>query len=250
MALVGTDRGTGTNGSTGTSFTLAPTSNFGGGFPNAAVLVIASDNSASGGTAYGTHTVTDTIGNTWVRVLTALYDPGAANAGVYGSVFLTHQDVGTLQTTTTITVSYGGDAPTVKAWTLMEIGSNVTGGCPLFLSSGTNTGSATTTPTVNISVLTAGDMAIGCLFNEYGTAQTITGDADATSGSWSTQQTAEIGSTAAGMSVSSQRKVTTAAGTQTYNPTLATSSDVILGWLTFGEVDPNQWPPYDNLGYY
>jgi len=93
-------------------------------------------------------------------------------------------------------------------------------------------------------------MALGGLFNEYGTAQTVTQDGDTTNGNWSAQQTNEVGSTTSGQTVASQRKVVNADGDQTYNPTLGTSSDVILGWIQLREVLPSSGFPYVNGGYY
>jgi hypothetical protein len=235
MAISGTDRGTGTHNTSALSFTLSPGSNFGGSQNSTmAVLVIACDNSDSSGTAHSTYTVTDTLGNTWTRRVAALYDPGAASAGVEGAVFTTLMNGGLLTTGTTITVTYDANT-TAKAWTLMEISPTDSTYRITYVSEGDGTGSFTNAPTVTTGSITNGNMVIGCLFNEQGTGQTVTGDGDATNGSWSTQQTAEIGTTAAGMTVSSQRKVVTATATQTFNPTLGVSSDVILSWMQLSE---------------
>lgn len=239
MAITGTDRGTGTNNTSATTFTLSPASNFAAG--SWAVIVIAANNANTSGTAYSTFTVTDSLGNVWRRRISPLYDPGAANAGVEGGIFTTDMNAGVLTTGTTITVTFNV-ASTAEAWTLMEIVPTSAMFAIDYVTGGVNTGAASTTPTVTTSSITSGDIVIGGLFNEQGTGQTVTGDADATNGSWSTQQTAEIGTTAAGMTVSSQRKVVTATATQTFNPTLGTSSDVILGWIALTEV-ARQYPP-------
>lgn len=245
MTLTGTDRGTGTHNTSALTFTLSPASNFTAGAM--AVLCVAVDNADSSGAAHSTFTVTDTLSNTWTRRASPLYDPGAAAAGVEGAFFETMQNGGTLQTGTVITVTF--DAATVaKAWTLMEVTGSV--GTPTFVTSGVGTGSATTTPTVTTGSITSGDMVIGGLFNEQGTGQTVTGDSDATNGSWSAQQTAEVGTTAAGMTVSSQRKVVTATATQTFNPTLGVSSDVILAWISITEQLPSEGYPIMGGGYY
>lgn len=231
MALVGTDRGTGTHNTSALTFTLSPASNFAAG---KAVLTIACDNADSGGAAHSTFAVTDTLGNTWTRRISPLFDPGAAAAGVEGAVFDTDQNGGLLQTSTVITVTF--DIATIaKGWTLQQVSSNA-GGTVQYVTGGVNTGAATATPTVTTGSIASGDMVIGCLFNEQGTGQTVTGDSDTTNGSWSAQQTAEIGTTAAGVTVSSQRKVVTATATQTFNPTLGVSSDVILGWVQYHEA--------------
>lgn len=230
MAITGTDRGTGTHNTSATTFTLSPASNFGAG--SMAVFVIAADNSNTNGTGFSTFTVTDTLGNEWTRRITPLYDPGAPNAGVTGALF-TMERGGSLTTGTVLTVTFNVIC-TAKAWTLMEV-TPTSGYCITYVTGGVNAGAATTAPTVTTGSITSGNMVIGGLFNEYGTAQTVTQDGDATNGSWSAQQTAEIGTTTAGQTVSSQRKVVTATATQTFNPTLGVSSDVILGWIELSE---------------
>jgi hypothetical protein len=232
MAITGTDRGTGTHNTSATSFTLNPASDFAAG--SFAVLVIAADNSASGGARPFT-TATDTLGNTWIDVRSILYDPGSANAGVAGAFYYTSMRTGTLVTGTTITVNFSV-ATTNKCWTLMEVVPTSALYRILFVKSASGTGSATAAPTITTGSITSGNMVIGGLFNEYGTAQTVTQDGDTTNGTWSAQQTAEVGTTTSGMTVQSQCKVVTATATQTYNPTLATSSDVILAWIELTEV--------------
>ena len=232
MALTGTDRGTGTNNSSATTFTLSPASNFTAG--SIAVIAIAADNAHSGGTQYTTWTVTDTLGNTWTRRQTALIDPGAANAGHVGAFFDTVMDGGVLQTSTTITVTFD-TASTAETWTLMEV-IGASGTTPTFVTSGTGTsGTGTTSPTITTGSIRSGDMVIGGLFLEAGTTETITQDGDSTNGSWSTQQTAEIGSTTSGSNIATQRKVVTATATQTYNPTLGIAGDLCLAWVQYRE---------------
>lgn len=231
MAITGTDRGTGTHNTSALSFTLSPGSNFTSG--TWAVLVLSVDNADTSGAAHSTFTVTDTLGNTWTRRVSPLYDPGAASAGVEGAIFTTNQNGGTLTTGTTITVTFDAST-TAKVWTLMEVTPTslyrIT-----YVQGGEGTGSATASPTVTTASITSGNMVIGALHNEYGTAQTVTEDGDTTNGSWSTQQTTEIGTTTSGQTVASQRKVVTSTATQTYNPTLGTSSDVILSWIELSE---------------
>ena len=100
-----------------------------------------------------------------------------------------------------------------------------------YIDGGESAGSATTTPTVTSASASVGDMVVGALYNEYGTAQTVTEDTDVVGGVWSPQQTAEVGTTAAGVTVAAQRVIVTTAGTQTYNPVLATNSDALLSWM-------------------
>jgi hypothetical protein len=233
MAITGTDRGTGTHNTGAPSFTLNPGSDF-TTKDSWGVLVVAADNAGSGGAAMATFDVSDTLGNTWVRRQSPLYDPVGASAGVEGAIFTCLQDKGKLVTGTTITVTFA-NSPVAKCWTLMEVTPS-TGFQIQYVTGGVNTGSATASPTVTTGSITSGNMVIGALFNEQGTGQTVTGDGDTSNGTWSSQQTNEIGTTAAGMTVQSQRKVVTGTATQTYNPTLGTSSDVILAWIELTEV--------------
>jgi hypothetical protein len=198
-----------------------------------AVLVVAADNTGGGG-SHNIEGVSDTKSNTWTIRRSPLYDPGTASSGVQGIIATTSQDGGLLTTGDTITVQFGNNT-TAKAWTLMQVSAGA-GSSPQYLTGAENTGSATASPTVTTSSITSGDMVIGGLFNERGTDQTVTGDSDTSNGTWSAQQTAEIGSTASGITVQSQRKVTTGTATQTYNPTLGVSSDVVLSWISIDEV--------------
>jgi hypothetical protein len=230
MALSATDRGTGTHNSSALTFTLSPSGNFAAG--SYAELAVAADNAETNGVAHTVFTVTDSLGNTWARKISVLRDPGAASAGVEGGVFCTSQNAGTLTTGTTITVTFGV-ATTAKAWALREI-VPTSGKIPCVVSRGTNTGTSTS-PTITTETIDSGNLVTGFLFDQYGTEQTITQDADTTNGSWSAQQTAEVGSTATGMSISSQAKVVSATAPQTFNPTLLTSSDWATAWLEWSE---------------
>src|SRR5678815_2719396 len=103
MALAITNRGTGTHNTSASSFTLSPATNFAAGAT--AVLCVAADNSAAAGSSNDFTTVTDTLGNTWTKRQSPVFDNGAASAGVQGAIYDTLQNVGTLQTST-VTVSY------------------------------------------------------------------------------------------------------------------------------------------------
>src|SRR5678815_4287290 len=118
MALTITARGTGTHNTSASSFTLSPGSNCTAGAK--VVLCVAADNSSSGGSTNDFTTVTDGLGNTWVKRQSPVFDNGAASAGVQGAIYDTDQSVGTLQTSTVITVNFGS-SPTAKTWTLTEV---------------------------------------------------------------------------------------------------------------------------------
>jgi hypothetical protein len=229
MALTRTDRGSGNNNVSGTSIVITPGSNFTAG--SIAIVCVACDNSGASG-ADPFSSITDSVGNRWNRIANALYDPGAASAGVSLWIFWSHMTVAALTTGNTITVTIN-TAAVAKAWTLQEVTTDL-GGLyrPEVSGSGVNTGAASGTPTVTTESLNSGDCIIGCGGAESG--NTWAGDADTTNGSWSTQQSNAAGTGATGMSITSQGKIVTASGTQTYNPTL-TSADVILAWVSVKE---------------
>ncbi len=227
MAITVATLGTSSNTVSGVSFTLNITGS--NATPDSTVvLALAVDNANTSGTAHSTFTVTDALGNTWVRRASPLYDPGAASAGVEGAVFETKQNAGNILTSTTITVTFG-TATTVKAWSCHElVGQAVT-----FVSSGVNTGAATGTPTVNTAAALTGDAVMGFGFAESGAL--FTADADTTNGSWTALNRTFGGAGTSGMSIIAQAKVVTAGGAQTYNPTL-TSADCILAWAIWREI--------------
>ena len=235
MALSGQDRGTGNHNSSVTTLGIRSTTNFSGTSGAMAVFCMSLDNARSGGAAYdaATFLVSDSAGNTWTGRLFPINDPGAANAGVAGAIF-TAPIVSAITTATTITIGLG-TASTAKAWTLSEAVPD-SGWRVVYVTGANGTAATTTTPSITTTSIASGNLVLGGLFNEHGTAQTATGDADATNGSWSTQQTNEIGTTAAGQTITTQYKIVTTGATQTYNPTLGVSSDLVLSWIELTEL--------------
>lgn len=238
MALTGTDRGTGKHQTSASSFTLNPGSNFTAGA--LAVLCIAADNSSTGGSTNNISSVTDSLGNLWRARQLPIFDNGSASAGVQGGIFTTDQSAGTLQTGTTVTVSFGA-ATVAKTWTLMEV-TAAAGSQALVLTGANATGQAgVPAPTVTTGTIEVGDMVIAMVAMEAGTTQTLTSDADTTNGTWSAAQYNEIGSSSSGSAIGSQRKVqTTTASTQTFNPTLGLPCDLICSWISVREIAPKK----------
>lgn len=238
MALTGTDRGTGTHQTSASSFTLNPGSNFTAGA--LAVLCIAADNSSTGGSTNNISSVTDSLGNLWRARQRPIFDNGSASAGVQGGIFTTDQSAGTLQTGTTVTVSFGA-ATVAKTWTLMEVTAAARSQA-LVLTGANATGQAgSSAPTVTTGTIEVGDMVIAMVAMEAGTTQTLTSDADTTNGTWSAAQYNEIGSSSSGSAIGSQRKVqTTTASTQTFNPTLGLPCDLICSWISVREIAPKK----------
>lgn len=238
MALTGTDRGTGKHQTSASSFTLNPGSNFTAGA--LAVLCIAADNSSTGGSTNNISSVTDSLGNLWRARQLPIFDNGSASAGVQGGIFTTDQSAGTLQTGTTVTVSFGA-ATVAKTWTLMEV-TAAAGSQALVLTGANATGQAgVPAPTVTTGTIEVGDMVIAMVAMEAGTTQTLTSDADTTNGTWSAAQYNETGSSSSGSAIGSQRKVqTTTASTQTFNPTLGLPCDLICSWISVREIAPKK----------
>jgi hypothetical protein len=236
MALSISNRGSGTHNTGAASFTLSATSNLAAG--STAVLCIAADNSGGAGDVNDFTTVTDTLGNTWTKRQSPVFDNGAASAGVQGAIFTTYQNAGAIQTGTVITVSTTS-SPVAKTWTLTEI-VPAAGTQAQFRTGGNKSAGATGTVlamgasvTVNI-----GEVIVAAFFLESGTTQSVTTpDADVTNGSWSTNQYNEIGSTTSGSGIISQAKLqTTANSTQSYDVTVGISSDYHGSYVIFTEI--------------
>jgi hypothetical protein len=233
MAITATSRGSSSHNTSALTFTLSPASDFASS-TSWAVLVLSVDNSDSGGAAHSTFTVTDSLGNTWTRRLSTLRDPAGASAGVEGAMFTTPQNGGILTTGTTITVTFDANC-TAKAWAMWEV--TPTSGYELnfgIQSAGTGAG-ATSHSVASGFTLASGQIVIGGGAYEQGTT-TAAGDADTTNGNWSADLGAQVGSGTSGTQVLTQYKVLTADGTQSYDTTIGTSSDGVLGMIVLEET--------------
>lgn len=231
-ALTVTDRGTNNVNSSSTTWVISPTSTIAAG--SMGVLCLGFDNAGSGGSTklLSNATINDSVGNTWTRQLDFIYDPGAANAGVEVGVY-TAPITTQLTSGGTITITFG-TATTAKTATWSQVTSGV--GSVSYITGaascdGCTSGQTSGTPTITSTSITVGDVIIGVM-NAESTAA-VTGDSDATNGSWSTQQT---DSSAGTNRISTQAKVqTTANSTQTFNDSL-TSADWQTAWVQFREV--------------
>jgi hypothetical protein len=227
MALTVTDRGVGARNTGGeTTYAISPSGNFAAGL---AVLFVAYDNSGTNG-ADPYVSIADSLGNTWTSVKNGLQDPGAASAGCTLRAFTTAQNIGTLTTGTTITVTFG--ATTVaRAYALYEVNGASTpiyiGGVVLNVAS---TSYGFFAPTVDAL---AGEVLLAATALESDGA--ITADSDSTSGSWSTAQTAAAASGLTGMRISAQSKVVSGIGEQKYNPSWSGNLDSVAMVLVVRE---------------
>jgi hypothetical protein len=225
-SLTGTDRGVGGNTGAG-SLSVSPTSNYTAN--SLAVLCLAYDNAGSAGSAtIAPASATDTIGNLWTRQVNALYDNGAASAGVEIAIYTSF--VSSFPTTASLTITWSNGSP-VARFALHEF-TSTTGGVA-FVTGAAGTGATTGTPSVTSSSITNGDAIIGVAGLE-GT-DSWAGDSDTSNGSWSTHQHSGTGSGTSAISITSQRKIATGTATQTYNPT-CTSGDTMIGWIAVTEV--------------
>lgn len=228
MALTATDRGTSFGESSATTFAVSPSSNFTAG--TLVLFAVSYDNAGTNG-ADPYSSIADTAGNTWVSRLDVLNDPGAANEGLVVRLFETYQTAGTLTTGSTITITFSTSV-TAKVGTLTQLAGSV--GTPTYVTGATGTGSSST-PSITTGSITSGDYVFGATGQEGGGTQT--GDSDTTNGSWSAQQwvvTNLTGNTNQG--ITTQGKVTTGTGAQTYNTTINTTRDWSILWAQYTET--------------
>lgn len=228
MALSGTDRGTYDDTVSDTTTAVSPASNF---TPGALAVLCASWNNSESGGSDPFSSIVDNLGNTWTRRTTALYDPGAANAGIVGGIFTCPQDVAPITTSTVITLTFSTNVA-ASSGTFREMASDA--GLVEFVTGDVNAGANTDTPTVTTSSIASGHAVVGALHAEINLSS-LTGDADTSNGSWSAAQKNGTGVGAAAAATLSQYKVTTGTATQTFNPTL-TAADCILSWIELQEV--------------
>lgn len=242
MALSAANRGSGGNNTAATSLTITPASNFTAG--SFGILAVAYDNAGSQG-ADPFITISDTPVNTWTTRITSLNDPGAASAGSTLRIFTA--PISTLTTANTITVSFGATSVTAKAWTLVEVSSNVIGAVISYVTGAQATGSGTT-QTITTSSITINNLVFGVLGQEGN--GTRTGDSDTTNGTWSTAQSAGFGTTTGGHETISQYKIVTATGAQTYNPTATALGDWCIGWISVTELIYDSFDPMGMNGFF
>jgi hypothetical protein len=176
---------------------------------------------------------TDSVGNTWIKRLNPIYDPGAASAGVEVSFYTAHLTTA-FTTGNNLVLDFVAVQPPAKSWALLEVVPAV-GKIVSFVTGAAGTGASSASPTVTTSSITSGDVVIGGGGSE--STLTWTGDADTSNGNWTNEQEIGNGTGTSGMAVTSQAKITTGTATQTYNPT-QTAADQILGWIQVQEATP------------
>jgi hypothetical protein len=192
------------------------------------MLFVGSDNSNTSGTSplpTGTG-ISDTKGNTWyLRDSRNRTAGSAANDGCSYACYVTNQAGGTLTTGDTITITLLVTT-TSKDASLVEVAGGA-GNTVIFndVNGAAGTGTSPTVTTTNS--LPTNDAVVACCVMESNAA--VTADADTSNGNWSTHQTTTASTGTAGTSqrISTQWKVVTGAGTQTYNPTTANVDRIV-----------------------
>jgi len=226
-ALTITARGTLNTGS-GTTRTVVPSGNLPAG--SMGVLAIALDNAGTAGSAViCAASMVDSAGNTWTLRQDVLFDNGAASAGVEVA-FYTGNLVNGLTTAQNVVVTFSASV-TSSATAIWQVSASV--GSVAYVTGAAGVGDSLTPATVTTSSITNGNVVFGVTGLEA--ADSFTGDADTTNGTWTAHQHAAEGTGATGMSVTSQGKVVTATATQTYDTTF-TSADNMLAWIQLQEV--------------
>lgn len=210
---------------------ITATSTFAAGL---AVLCIAYDNWGTNGADSFTGSVTDTRGNTWTARRNVLRDPLGQEQGIVLRIFTTPQNGGLIQNGDSISINIDAivDQGTHSAWTLYQVSRGST--VPSYVTGGTTSG-ASTSGTITSGTISLGNVIIGATGIEQDDA--VTADSDTTNGSWANTQTALDnvgGANASSIRISTQSKIVTAAATQTYNTSWATSTDYAMAWIEIG----------------
>jgi len=228
-----TARGTYQNNAAATaSMTPGPTSTIAAG--SAGVMVIGIDNAVSGGSGDLPGTATDSAGNTWYKINTSVQANGA-NSGAECAIYWA--DIVTQVTNTdTVTVTFNSANVLAKTAAFWELAPSAGGHVLRIAGTFKGTTASTTAPTLtSTNAIGIGNIIIGAVAAEG--SDTFTADAGTTNGTWSTSQHTAAGSLLTGMSLITQFKIqTTASTTQTYAPTLGTSSDLAECMNTFVET--------------
>jgi hypothetical protein len=189
----------------------------------------ASDNLSS---STPTFTVADSGGNTYATGPQAAV--GASAAGVAGFIAVARAATA-LGIGATITVTLSGSVA-MKA----VVAKKFPGASTVTRSTGvSNTGSASSASTVTSGTVNQGDLVVGGIAAETRTTPSAY-DTDTTNGSWSAGAvlvSTTGGTDATRVEIVYQDKITTAAGTQTYNVTIGASTD----WVALVGVFRPRW---------
>lgn len=208
----------GTNNNRTSGNTLATTVTSGASPGTLIVVVVACDNLSA---TTPTITFSDSVGNTYTTIVEKATNATAA-AGVTGAIGAALLSTALVANTSTVTATMSGNvtAKVMNVFAFSGVGTSTR------VASVTGSGSSTA-PTVTSGTAQVGDLTLGLIAYEDSSALSAA-DADTTNGSWSTNvnQLTSGGGAATNVGLSFQYKIqTTTASAQTYNNTLATSTD-------------------------
>lgn len=205
---------------------------------NYLVVVVAVDNAGAAGIA-PTLAVTDSRSNTWTVLTPVTKSAGnASNDGTTLYVAYMKRGATAFQAADTLTLTWGTSV-TAKAAVCVELG-NVHPTNPIAVAPVTATG-ASTTPSIPINTTGKGQLLLGAVAVESGTADTYTEDADTADGVWKTMTRTGAGVTTAGQTIASAYKVASANVNQAqqWDPVLGTSRQWAALGVVFEPADPN-----------
>jgi hypothetical protein len=218
-----TDRGTGGSNTSTSSITVTGANGVTGNLAagSLGVLCFAGDN-GNGTSNNLPATITDSVGNTWIRRVANGSGGGTANGTLEINIY-TAQLTTAFNTSDTLTITFTANV-TAKVWTLTEVVPTAGNRAIVVETKLGTTGLGTTTvPSASAPNVAIGAVVIGMAGSE--SADLFTGDSDSTGGTWSTKQSTGQGSSTSGMSVISQWKITTTSADQGYDVTVSSASD-------------------------
>lgn len=234
MAITGTSRGASIGTTSGSNKLFSPSSNFGSG--SYGIFCLGIDGA-------GTPTVTDSHGNTWDVLISRAETVSSDHTSI---IYLSDLSAGVLTTGSVVTVNgVGSSSSSVGAFHQID-----TSAYPLSYVTG-NSGVARTSGDISIttSSIPTGDLVVASYLKQSSTS--ITPDGDSTNGSWSTHMTVND-STGDSIDITTQRKIVTGTGTQTYNPTgFGSTGSRIIIWVQLTELAPSEiLDPFGTFGIF
>lgn len=199
------------------------------------VVIVAAANAGTAGAASLT-TVVDSDGvNTYTQRALINYNPGAASAGATLGIY-TCVVTSTLSADT-ITANFSVNTPE-KSIQVYKIAPGASEVCTFIAADTVGVTGNLSAYTANTVSVASGDIIFGAAAIE--TDDTITGDTDTDSGSWSSiiSRLADNGADASTMVCSSQYKTTTATANQTWHATSTTARDAAISYLVVRSAVP------------
>lgn len=222
MAITVAARGSGGTSTDGTSIAFSPASNFASN--SFAVLLIGESRLSTPPEP----SITDTDGNSWIKRLD-VYDA----TGDIGIIIATCSSQ-SLTTADTITIDWGSTM-SVMIYHLYEVASDIS--TISFVD--TNSASSNSNGTITTSSMVSGEVVFGLIGRK--SIIEATPDSDTLNGSWSSQVAVQASD--GNLAFSSQYKVVTGNGAQTYNITTGVRNTIAYLHLNeaSSSLDPFGW---------